>query len=66
MPEAHNFIDTGENSLQDLLEDEDDEKEEEENQDWELIKEILSSKKRRKDVKLPEVLELKLPLLSKT
>ena len=48
MPKEHNFIDTGEHSILDLLEDEENEEEEEENEDWELVKELFSSKKEKK------------------
>ena len=65
MPEEHDFLDTGEYSLLDLLEDEEIEKEEEKNEEWELVKGLFSSKRVEKRAKLPEVLELKLPQLSK-
>ena len=48
MPVEHNIIDTGERSLEYLLEDGDNEIEEEENEEWELIKELFSSKKEKK------------------
>ena len=63
MPEENEIIDTGEHTLEDLLDQGGDEEYKEEDDDWEIVRELFSPKKGGKKVKPPKVLGLKLLLL---
>ena len=67
MPEDDEIIDTGEDTLKDLLDQGEDGEDEREDDDWEIVKELFSSKKKegKKNNKTTRGSGVKLPVLLK-